>query len=50
MRVTFGDGNIIHIRQSGNAPELRCYCETNNATNEKKLVEQCISSIKDFVF
>lgn len=27
LRFTFQDGNVIHLRPSGNAPELRCYCE-----------------------
>jgi phosphomannomutase len=27
MRMTFASGAIVHIRPSGNAPELRCYTE-----------------------
>ena len=27
LRVTFANGNIVHLRASGNAPELRCYTE-----------------------
>jgi phosphomannomutase len=27
LRITFDNQNIIHLRPSGNAPELRCYCE-----------------------
>ncbi|MDR1483751.1 MAG: phosphomannomutase [Planctomycetaceae bacterium] len=27
IRVVFGDGDIVHLRPSGNAPELRCYAE-----------------------
>lgn len=27
LRVTFADGLILHLRPSGNAPELRCYAE-----------------------
>ena len=30
MRVTFLDGNVVHIRASGNAPELRCYTESSS--------------------
>lgn len=30
LRFTFNNGDIIHLRPSGNAPELRCYCESNN--------------------
>lgn len=27
VRLTFNDGEIAHLRASGNAPELRCYAE-----------------------
>lgn len=28
LRITFETGDIIHLRPSGNAPELRCYTES----------------------
>jgi phosphomannomutase len=31
VRMTFGNGRIIHLRGSGNAPELRCYSEAEHA-------------------
>ncbi|VWX53240.1 hypothetical protein NOVOSPHI9U_420483 [Novosphingobium sp. 9U] len=33
LRITFDRGDIIHLRPSGNAPELRCY--TESATPER---------------
>ncbi|MDR2170261.1 MAG: phosphomannomutase [Planctomycetaceae bacterium] len=27
IRIVLGDGDIVHLRPSGNAPELRCYAE-----------------------
>lgn len=30
LRVTFADGRIVHLRPSGNAPELRCYAEAES--------------------
>jgi phosphomannomutase len=27
-RITFANGDIVHVRPSGNAPELRCYTES----------------------
>ncbi|OWK25558.1 hypothetical protein AJ87_08680 [Rhizobium yanglingense] len=36
LRLTLEDGRILHIRPSGNAPELRCYVEAgdqNTANN-----------------
>lgn len=29
MRLRFDDGTIVHVRPSGNAPELRCYTEAD---------------------
>ncbi len=29
LRVTFSEGDIVHLRPSGNAPELRCYAEAD---------------------
>ncbi len=29
LRLTLANGDIIHLRPSGNAPELRCYCEAS---------------------
>ncbi len=38
-------GYIIHIRPSGNAPELRCYGEANERGVAKKLVSEVLSGI-----
>ena len=31
LRVTLADGRIVHLRPSGNAPELRFYAEAGSA-------------------
>lgn len=36
LRITFRSGEIVHLRPSGNAPELRCYTE---ATREDRARE-----------
>ncbi len=36
VRITFDNGEVVHLRPSGNAPELRCY---NEADTEKRAVE-----------
>ncbi len=46
VRVTYKDGDIIHIRPSGNAPELRCYAEANSASKAKSLVDAVLTSVK----
>lgn len=45
LRLTLNDNTIIHLRPSGNAPELRCYVETNNQDLSDSLVKQVLSSI-----
>ena len=35
VRATFANDEVIHLRPSGNAPELRCYTEA--ATNARAL-------------
>lgn len=48
LRVTLNNGDIIHLRASGNAPELRCYIETNiniKSVNLCKSVLQYISAM-----
>jgi phosphomannomutase len=42
LRISFDSGLIVHIRPSGNAPELRCYTEAGNydeavSSNQKAL-------------
>jgi len=47
LRVTFENGDIVHLRPSGNAPELRCYAESDTAKNARNIVDsvlKCISS------
>ena len=44
LRITFADNRIIHLRPSGNAPELRCYAE---AENYIKASECVITSLKN---
>jgi phosphomannomutase len=42
VRLTFDDGDIAHIRPSGNAPELRCYAESSHIEAAKDL---CLSTL-----
>lgn len=30
VRITFASGEVVHLRPSGNAPELRCYTEADS--------------------
>jgi phosphomannomutase len=37
FRVTFENGEIVHLRASGNAPELRCYAESDSQSRSNYL-------------
>lgn len=44
FRVTSTDGDVLHFRPSGNAPELRCYSEAGNELRARYLVAQALCS------
>lgn len=45
LRLQFVDGDIVHLRPSGNAPELRCYAESTNQAAAQLLVETVLSAV-----
>ncbi len=42
LRMTFASGEIIHLRPSGNAPELRCYNEAETPERAEALNRRCL--------
>lgn len=46
LRITLVCGDIIHFRPSGNAPELRCYAESNSNVTVKELVINALINIR----
>ena len=46
LRITFDNGEIVHLRPSGNAPELRCYCEADSPARAEMLVRSVLARIK----
>ncbi|QYZ67200.1 MAG: phosphomannomutase [Gammaproteobacteria bacterium (ex Lamellibrachia satsuma)] len=42
LRFTFESGDIVHLRPSGNAPELRCYAEAEDAVRAEELVAEVL--------
>jgi phosphomannomutase len=46
LRLIISNKDIIHIRPSGNAPELRVYIETSTMDKSELLVELVIESLK----
>ena len=45
LRVTFDSGDIVHLRPSGNAPELRCYVEASSPERAKRLFDGCLQRV-----
>ncbi|MBO6920447.1 MAG: phosphomannomutase [Rhizobiaceae bacterium] len=46
LRVTLDNGEIVHLRPSGNAPEMRCYVEAESIAAAEELVSKVVSAIK----
>ena len=46
LRITLITGDIIHFRPSGNAPELRCYAESNSIGQAQYLVDYALQQIQ----
>jgi phosphomannomutase len=45
LRMTLSDDDVIHLRPSGNAPELRCYAESTSDAKAKSLVEKVLGKV-----
>lgn len=45
LRVSRADGSILHLRLSGNAPELRCYAEADSAEAAERHCGACLSRV-----
>ncbi|HIF9082724.1 TPA: phosphomannomutase [Photobacterium damselae] len=50
LRIVLVNGNIIHFRPSGNAPELRCYAESSTFKYANDLVETALNNIQLILF
>jgi phosphomannomutase len=46
-RVTFTSGNVVHLRPSGNAPELRCYAESDNESTAEALCAGTLNCVAE---
>jgi phosphomannomutase len=47
LRIQFDNGDIIHLRPSGNAPELRCYTESSTPERAEWLNGQSLQLVRD---
>ncbi|MEZ9312014.1 phosphomannomutase [Vibrio sp. 10N.286.49.F3] len=48
LRMSLSNSTIVHLRPSGNAPELRCYAEADEFEAAKVLVDNTLSAISQF--
>jgi phosphomannomutase len=46
LRITLADNRIVHLRPSGNAPELRCYAEAGDYFNAKDCVGNSLKGLQ----
>ncbi|KAA1166383.1 phosphomannomutase [Pseudoalteromonas fuliginea] len=46
LRITLKNGDIVHLRASGNAPEIRCYTETNSKSKSIILASKILGLVK----
>ncbi|MEZ9330292.1 phosphomannomutase [Vibrio breoganii] len=47
LRMTLASGVIVHLRPSGNAPELRCYAEADSMEEASAVVGSVLSKVQD---
>lgn len=47
-RMEFDSGDIVHLRPSGNAPEFRCYVETESRERSANLLAACLEIMEGF--
>ncbi|MEP2137869.1 MAG: phosphomannomutase, partial [Erythrobacter sp.] len=45
-RLTFDTGHVLHVRPSGNAPELRCYVEAESETAARALLDEALDNLR----
>ena len=45
LRLSFENGEIVHLRPSGNAPELRCYAEADSEARAGALVRLVLARV-----
>ena len=46
LRVTFVSEEVVHLRASGNAPELRCYTEAGSEQRAVELNEEALTVLR----
>jgi phosphomannomutase len=50
LRFTFAAGDIIHVRLSGNAPELRCYADAERPERAEQICRDSLDRLRPHVY
>ena len=45
LRITFANGEVIHLRPSGNAPEFRCYAEAETDERARAITARTLAKV-----
>lgn len=46
LRLTLSEKIVIHLRPSGNSPELRCYAEADSTVKAQEIVKQVLNKVQ----
>lgn len=46
LRIGLANGDVLHLRPSGNAPELRCYTESTTPEQAQALLNQALTQLQ----
>ena len=49
VRVSFDSGKVVHIRPSGNAPELRCYVEADSQKDADEVLQRTLVGLQNLI-
>jgi len=49
VRMAFANGDTVHFRQSGNAPEMRIYIETDSAEKTDRMLNEFIAKLSETI-
>ena len=49
LRLFLENDEVVHLRPSGNAPELRCYAEATSQERSERLVRECLGRLRTLV-
>ena len=49
LRMTLQDGRIVHLRPSGNAPELRLYVEADSVRSAEETLQKGLALLRDLL-